>query len=145
MADRTKALAVLARLSSENRQNLALQKVLATGSPPPPPKLTVRPIISLADQDVRVLATVVDMKLNCGCPPHVTQAAKLGHRDVGSSPTALTTELLLHWKPPSDGGLVAFVVLEQQVTVSGLFLVAKQHAPQPDTSRVYERNDEVCD
>jgi hypothetical protein len=57
----------------------------------------------------------------------VTQAAKLGHRDVGSSPTALTTELLLHWKPPSDGGLVAFVVLEQQVTVSGLLGCMETH------------------
>lgn len=113
MADRTKALAVLARLSSENRQNLALQKVLATGSPPPPPKLTVRPTVSPADY----LVVKKKMSLKCGWQ---TQAAKLGHRDVGSSPTALTTELLLHWKPPSDGGLVAFVVLEQQVTVSGL-------------------------
>jgi hypothetical protein len=62
MADRTKALAVLARLSSENRQNLALQKVLATGSPPPPPKLTVRPIISLSDY----LVVNKKMKLKCG-------------------------------------------------------------------------------
>lgn len=44
------------------------------------------------------------------------QMAKLGHREVGDGPSALTTELLLTWKPPPDA-LVAFVVLEQQSVV----------------------------
>lgn len=42
--------------------------------------------------------------------------AKIDHQDVGSGAGALTTELLLLWKPQPNS-LVAFVALEQQVLV----------------------------
>jgi hypothetical protein len=100
---RNQAAEVLAQLSQENREAQALQKALAKGSPPTAPKLWVRSMIAL----------LVDL-CSSPCSGPFVQAAKLGHKDLGSSDEVLTTELLLCWKP-QPGPLVAFVALEQQM------------------------------